>query len=190
MPDKLSKNGYLAPYNSSHGFHFKNTDQWLNEIYEAYKAISKICVKTDVRKLSWLQRIAGIDAVGKFENQQRTGSFKFRGAYNRLRHQDHSRNIIAASAGNHGLAIAEAAKLLELNATICIPTTASPLKRNRLAAYEHSIVPMGAQLEEATTYAKNIAKKMIGILFLLIMIRESYRGKPVSLWNFWNRSPT
>ena len=140
-------------------FTSKNTDQWLNEIYEAYKAISKICVKTDVRKLSWLQRIAGIDAVGKFENQQRTGSFKFRGAYNRLRHQDHSRNIIAASAGNHGLAIAEAAKLLELNATICIQTTASPLKRNRLAAYEHSIVPMGAQLEEATTYAKNIAKK-------------------------------
>lgn len=140
-------------------FTSKNTDQWLNEIHEAYKAISKICINTDVRKLSWLQRIADIDAVGKFENQQRTGSFKFRGAYNRLKHQDRSRNIIAASAGNHGLAIAEAAKLLGLNATICIPTTASPLKRNRLAAYEHSIVPMGAQLEEATTYAKDIAEK-------------------------------
>ncbi|MCR4342302.1 MAG: pyridoxal-phosphate dependent enzyme [Patescibacteria group bacterium] len=137
----------------------KYQNKWIDEINEAHKAISKICVKTDVRNLSWLKRIAGIDAVGKFENQQKTGSFKFRGAYNRLRRNDHLRNIIVASAGNHGLAIAEAAKILGLNATICIPTTASPLKRNRLAAYGYSIVPIGTQLEESTIYAKNVAEK-------------------------------
>ncbi len=137
----------------------KDIQAWFKETQEAYHAIRNVCVRTDVRDLAWLKRIAGIDAVGKFENQQRTGSFKFRGAYNRLRDSDFSKDIIAASAGNHGLAVAEVAKILGIHATICIPTTASPLKRNRLAAYGHSIVATGAQLEDSIVYAKSIAEK-------------------------------
>jgi threonine dehydratase/cystathionine beta-lyase/cystathionine gamma-synthase len=97
--------------------------------------------------------------VGKFENQQITGSFKFRGAYNRLSHQEEGRPIIAASAGNHALAVAEAGKQLAIPTTLCVPTNASQLKRNRLSAYSHSIVPHGASLEEATAYAMELAKR-------------------------------
>lgn len=131
----------------------------VQEILKAFECVKTACTKTEIRKLDWLNRIRGINAVGKFENQQRTGSFKFRGAYNRLKHQDSTRSIIAASAGNHGLAVADAASLLGIPATVCIPNTASPVKRNRLAAYGHSIIQQGASLEEATEYAKSLAVK-------------------------------
>jgi threonine dehydratase len=127
------------------------------EIVKAYNDIQSVCIKTEVRRLDWLKRISGINVFGKFENQQKTGSFKFRGAYNRLRNQDPKRPVIAASAGNHGLAVADAASMLNINTTICIPTSASSIKKNRLLAYNHSIVQQGASLEEATEYAKKLA---------------------------------
>jgi len=137
-----------------------------NEIQNHYREIEvandllrNVCIRTDIRQLAWLFRIAGVDAVGKFENQQITGSFKFRGAYNRLSHQKEGKPIIAASAGNHALAVAEAAKRLKIPTTLCVPTNASQLKRNRLSAYSHSIVPHGASLEEATAYAMELARR-------------------------------
>lgn len=128
-------------------------------ILKANEDLAQVCTKTDVRKLVWLEKILGICAFGKFENQQKTGSFKFRGAYNRLRQQKKGRGIIAASAGNHALGIAEAAHLLGVDTTICIPTTASSSKKHRLAAYQHAIVQQGSSLEEATEYAKALAEK-------------------------------
>lgn len=129
------------------------------KIVEAHRQNRHAVIATEVRDLTWLQRLIGAQVLGKFENQQRTGSFKFRGAYERLRTQEKTRPVVAASAGNHGLAIADCAQLLGLNATICIPTTASPIKKTRLAGYGHSIVQQGSSLEEATEFAKHIAEK-------------------------------
>lgn len=129
------------------------------QIEEAKETLQGIAIPTPIRRLAWLERISGYEVFGKFENQQITGSFKFRGAYNRLSRQPKTRPIIAASAGNHALAIAEAAKLLEIEANLCIPTNASQLKRNRLAGYDHAILINGASLEEATQYAMDLADR-------------------------------
>ncbi len=78
----------------------------------------------------------GSDLCFKVESLQKTGSFKVRGAINaltRLQTDERSRGVITVSAGNHGMAVAYAARLLNSSATVVMPTTAS---KNKLAAIE------------------------------------------------------
>ena len=130
-----------------------------DSIVEAYSQIRKVCTLTELRELDWVSKIIGKKVVGKFENQQRTGSFKFRGAYYRIKYRNTTKPVIAASAGNHGLAVAEATKMLKVKATIIIPATASPLKKERLSSYGHSILQQGSSLDEAILYAQELAKE-------------------------------
>jgi threonine dehydratase len=62
----------------------------------------------------------------KCENEQKTGSFKWRGALSKLSLLTPGQTIITASTGNHGLGVANAAVLFGLKARIFLPTTASP----------------------------------------------------------------
>lgn len=128
-------------------------------IIKAYTQIREVCTLTELRELDWVSKVIGKKVIGKFENQQRTGSFKFRGAYYRIKYRNTMRPVIAASAGNHGLAVAEAAKILQVKATIVIPTTASILKKERLSSYGHSIIQQGSSLDEAILYAQELARK-------------------------------
>lgn len=128
-------------------------------VLHAYEEMRNVCSRTEIRELEWVSKIYGAKIVGKFENQQRTGSFKFRGAYYRVKYRTEQKPVIAASAGNHGLAVAEVGKLLGVKTTICIPTTASPLKKERLTAYGHSIIQQGSSLDEAIEYAQELARK-------------------------------
>ncbi|MCL4158688.1 UNVERIFIED_CONTAM: hypothetical protein GTU68_039533, partial [Idotea baltica] len=70
----------------------------------------------------------------KSENLQRTGSFKFRGAFNALcqiPEADRTRGVLAISSGNHGQGVAEAARLLGIQATIIMPADAPEVKITR-----------------------------------------------------------
>jgi threo-3-hydroxy-L-aspartate ammonia-lyase len=74
----------------------------------------------------------------KPESFQRSGSFKFRGAYNRLSQlspQQRAAGVVAYSSGNHGAAVALAARLLGISAVIVVPATGSPLKQAAIAGY-------------------------------------------------------
>lgn len=68
----------------------------------------------------------------KCENEQKTGSFKWRGALSKLSLLDPGQTIVTASTGNHGLGVANAAELFGLKAQIFIPKSASPKKIKRL----------------------------------------------------------
>lgn len=84
-----------------------------------------------------LSEIAGGSVFLKLENHQTTGSFKLRGALNVLSLLDDDarrRGVVASSAGNHGLGMAYAAKLLGIPATIFVPSTAPQVKRDGIAA--------------------------------------------------------
>ena len=84
------------------------------------------------------------DVFLKCENQQRTGSFKLRGAYNAvatLSDDARARGVVASSAGNHGLGIAYAARLLGVRARIFVPSTAPRVKRD-------GILALGADVDE------------------------------------------
>lgn len=70
----------------------------------------------------------------KCENEQKTGSFKWRGALSRLSQIPAGQAIVTASTGNHGLGVAKAAELYGLKATIFIPSSAAPKKIEKLRA--------------------------------------------------------
>ena len=94
----------------------------------------------------------GIDAhvVLKLEQLQHTGSFKLRGAFNRvLTHQVPPTGVIAASGGNHGLAVAYVARKLGYRAEIFVPEQCPPMKVERLRAYGAQVSLVGTSYAEA-----------------------------------------
>jgi threonine dehydratase len=99
---------------------------------------------------------AGRDVWLKLENLQRTGSFKVRGAMNKVLLLDaeiRARGLIAASAGNHAQGVALAAKLAGVPATIVMPETTALIKIRRTEAYGAEVVLHGATYDEAQVEA-------------------------------------
>lgn len=100
-------------------------------------------------------RSLGPGAYYKCENLQRTGSFKVRGALNkvlRLSEAERERGVVASSSGNHGLAIAEALRLTGGRGTVVVSRSASPYKIDRLTRAGLEVItsdndPMTAELE-------------------------------------------
>jgi threonine dehydratase len=93
----------------------------------------------------------------KLEHLQHTGSFKPRGTFNRLlSHAVPDAGVIAASGGNHGLAVAYAARELGVPAEVFVPETSSPVKVRRLAAYGARVTQVGRQYAEA--YAASVER--------------------------------
>src|SRR5690242_7555086 len=93
-------------------------------IESAASRIGPFIERTRLIRSEGLSRIAGVDVLLKLENEQRTGSFKLRGALNviaSLSDKDRSAGVVASSAGNHGLGVAYAAKEFGVKATIFIP---------------------------------------------------------------------
>lgn len=122
----------------------------------AARLLQGLVVRTPVRELPWLERLVGVPVFAKLEMQQHTGSFKFRGALNAVLVRP-AKPIIAASAGNHGLAVAEVARRLGRPANICIPGTASPLKREHILATGVGLIEYGNSLEDAAERAMRLA---------------------------------
>ncbi len=103
-----------------------------------------------------IQREAGRACVLKAENLQRTGSFKIRGAFNRLATlsaEERAAGVIAASAGNHGQAVAWAARELGLRATIYMPAYAPMAKVDPTLTYGGEAVLTGEGFDEALSEA-------------------------------------
>lgn len=93
----------------------------------------------------------------KPENLQKTGSFKWRGALARLSLMPEGQQLVSASTGNHGLGIATAAKLFNLNATIFIPEKTADKKKHLLQRQGADIKFVDGDSLSAELTAKNIA---------------------------------
>ncbi len=96
----------------------------------------------------------------KLESLQRTGSFKVRGAANRilaLSAGERRRGVVAASSGNHGRAVAEVASRLGIAATICVPDWADPLKVRAIAGAGAAVVRCTGGYDAAEERAAGIA---------------------------------
>jgi threonine dehydratase len=96
----------------------------------------------------------------KAETLQRTGSFKFRGAYNKISSippERHAAGVVAYSSGNHAQGVAAAAKLLGLPAVIVMPADAPRPKRERTAALGAEIVLYDREREDRAAIAREIA---------------------------------
>ncbi|MBN2228338.1 MAG: threonine/serine dehydratase [Candidatus Thorarchaeota archaeon] len=107
----------------------------LNQILEARERIGSLTQMTPVRYSSYLSELSNASVYLKLENEQITGSFKVRGALNRLMTLESdaiARGVITASTGNHGLGVAFAAKELGINVQVVFPKEASHTKRERM----------------------------------------------------------
>jgi threonine dehydratase len=113
-------------------------------IREAAARLQGVARRTPLERSPHLSEVAGGEVLLKLECLQRTGSFKFRGAYNALSvaAERGVREVVTASAGNHGLGVALAARLLGLRSTLYLPAGAALVKRlrvERLASETHAV---------------------------------------------------
>ncbi len=98
----------------------------------------------------------------KYENLQRTGSFKIRGAANKilsLSAEEKSRGVIACSAGNHAQGVALSAQWANSKATVVMPETASLNKINATESYGAKVILHGQSFDEAQEKARELEKK-------------------------------
>lgn len=116
---------------------------------------------TPLLRSGWLEESVPHGGIFcKLENLQRTGSFKIRGAMNRLLHLDpatRAGGVVTASAGNHGLGVAQAAKLLGCPATVFVPINASSLKVNKLLQLGVTLLQEGNDYDESEALAQAFA---------------------------------
>ena len=118
------------------------------EVEEAYERIKEIVNPTPVMTSSTLNRITGSECFFKCENFQKTGTFKFRGAYNALSQlspEQKKKGVITHSSGNHAQALASAAKFLGIKAVTVMPENAPPVKVAATKGYGAEIVVCGSQ---------------------------------------------
>ena len=98
----------------------------------------------------------------KAENLQRTGSFKLRGAINKLAQltpQEAAGGVIAASAGNHAQGVALAAAMRGISATVVMPVAASLAKYEATLGYGATVIRHGTSYDEASVHAQQLARK-------------------------------
>jgi threonine dehydratase len=103
----------------------------LADVLDAARVIAPAAVRTPLIENDVLNAQCGRRVLIKFEGAQRTGSFKFRGAYNRLARLDDAARqagVVAWSSGNHAQGVAAAARLLGMPATIVMPADAPAIK--------------------------------------------------------------
>ncbi|HEY6351614.1 MAG TPA: threonine/serine dehydratase [Candidatus Angelobacter sp.] len=131
-------------------------------ILQAYQRISSVVVKTPLEPASDLFPQHRGQLFFKMENLQHTGSFKLRGASNKilsLTSEQAARGVIAASNGNHGLAVAAAAARLGIPAEVYVSSHVSPFKAQRIEEYGASIRRVGTNPLEAELAARAAAEQ-------------------------------
>ena len=121
-----------------------------------------IALRTPLISSPVLDALLGGRSFLKAETLQRTGSFKFRGAYNKLvMIPAHARagGVVAYSSGNHAQGVAAAAKLLSMPAVIVMPAVAPRPKRERTAALGAEVVLYDREREDRAAIARRIASE-------------------------------
>ncbi len=134
------------------------------DIARAAERLAGVANRTPVITSRRTDALLGCELFFKPENLQRTGAFKFRGAYNALSEvaegADAAEGVVAFSSGNHAQAVALAARLLGLPATIVMPHDAPPGKRTATEGYGAQIVPYDRYTEDRAEIAAAIANDL------------------------------
>ena len=132
------------------------------ELKLAAERLNGTAKHTEIIPSPVLSEMTGHTILLKPENLQVTGSFKIRGAYNKiasLSEEELARGIVTASAGNHAQGVAYAARERGAKATILMPTITPPLKVDATKAYGADVVLHGDVFDEAAAYAAELSEK-------------------------------
>lgn len=137
----------------------------LKNIHQAAEQISDTINQTPILTSTALSSICGNDMFLKSEHLQKTGSFKIRGATNKVKQavQEGAAYVTAASSGNHGQAVAYIANVLGVPATIVVPEDATASKLNAIRDYNGEIEKCGTTSAERLPRAKELAAEKNGV---------------------------
>ena len=137
------------------------------DVDAAAKKLAGVAIRTPLINSPVLDARLGARVFLKAETLQRTGSFKFRGAYNKISSipQDRKANgVVAYSSGNHAQGVAHAAALCNMPAVIVMPSDAPKAKRERTAALGAEVVLYDRDTEDRAAIARDIAQKRGAVL--------------------------
>jgi threonine dehydratase len=140
----------------------------LADIQKARETLSHISQKTEMELSASASKLIGSEIYFKYENTQRTGSFKIRGAYNKIANltaEEKKRGVVASSAGNHAQGVALSAALAGVNATIVMPENAPLTKTNATRGYGANVVLKGEIYDDAYAHARELEKEK-GFVFV------------------------
>ncbi len=134
----------------------------IDDIRAAAERISGLAVRTPLLESPHLNEMVGGRLLVKAEPLQRTGAFKFRGAYNTLvqiPENEHKSGVVAFSSGNHAQGVAHAAELLGMPAVIVMPEDAPPLKVENTRGYGAEVVLYDRYTENREEIGATIAEE-------------------------------
>ena len=143
------------------------TEPTIADVHRASERIAGHAVHTPLGSSAFLDERVGARVLLKCENLQRTGSFKFRGAYNAISAmtgKDRSKGVVAVSSGNHAQGVAEAARLYGIRATIVMPADAPAIKRERTERSGGEIVAYDRATQDREAVAARFIANHGGIL--------------------------
>jgi len=133
------------------------------DITDAANTVRGVIRNTPLEMSSTFASILGVPIFFKYENLQKTGSFKIRGAYNRiagLNLKERENGVIAASAGNHAQGVAYAASQAGIRSTIVMPEGAPIAKLLATRGYGARVVLKGQSYDEAYVAAESLQKEI------------------------------
>ncbi|BAS59800.1 serine/threonine dehydratase [Leptolyngbya boryana NIES-2135] len=135
-----------------------------SDILAAADRLAGIAHKTPVITSRLVNHRTGAQVFFKCENFQRSGSFKFRGAYNamaQLSDEQKQRGVLAYSSGNHGQALALAGELLDIPVTIVMPSDAPVVKKAATESYGAEVITYNRALQKREDVAQSILSDRI-----------------------------
>ncbi len=139
----------------------------LEAIRDAARVLTGVAAVTPMESSRYLSEMVGVPVHLKCENLQRTGSYKIRGAYNRLSRlsaEERARGVVAASAGNHAQGVAFAARALGVAATIFMPIGVALPKLSATRDYGARVELVGHTVDETLTAAAEFAERTGAVL--------------------------
>lgn len=130
------------------------------DVEDAVRALQGVAVRTPLLRSDPLDELTGGKVFLKPEVLQRTGSFKFRGAYNRISRltaEEKKGGIVAYSSGNHAQGVALAAKLVGVKAAIIMPRDAPKLKQERTKGHGAEVILYDRATEDRDAIGRKLA---------------------------------
>ena len=132
------------------------------DISAAAKRLNGVANKTPILRSRLLDEMVGAQIYLKAEHLQRTGAFKFRGAFNAvaaLNQEVRSKGVVSYSSGNHAQALARAAQIFRIPATIVMPSDAPQSKRKATEAYGAGVVEYDRYTQKRESIAEELRKE-------------------------------
>lgn len=135
---------------------------FIDKVEKSHSRLSDICAKTPLSYAPYLSKEKNSRIYFKKENLQIAGSFKVRGAFNKIANlskEDKKKTIICASAGNHAQGVAFSANHFNMNAIIVMPLSTPLNKINGVEEYGGDVLLYGDNYDEAYQYAINLSQE-------------------------------